>query len=71
MIFILMDIRVNFPTMVILVIFIGLWMPHLKTFLGFNSLTHVGHLGLQFPLNDPKSITKDRVYGKYNLKLGR
>jgi hypothetical protein len=43
----------------------------LRTFLGFNSLTHVGHLGLQFPLNDPKSITKDRVYGKYNLKLGR
>jgi hypothetical protein len=29
-----------------------------------------GHLGLQFPSNGSKSITKGRVHGKCRLKFG-
>ena len=43
---------------------IGLWVLYSRTLLGLNFFKHVDHLSLQFSLNDHKSITKVRVYGK-------
>jgi len=70
MIVILVTLRVNLLIIVILVIFISLWMPYLRTLWEFNSFKHVGYLGLHFSSNGLKSITMDRVHDKCELKLG-